>query len=77
MIENPVSRPIVPPTAASMSVNLAELSFVILSKGSASKNILKYLSEIFFSNTENKNDSVDKKERERCCTTSRDLGYPS
>ena len=44
IIENPVSKPMVPPIAASMSVNLAELSFVILSKGSASKKILKYLS---------------------------------
>ena len=52
-IENPVSKPMVPPIAASMSVNLAELSFVILSNGSASKEILRYLSAIFFSNTKN------------------------
>ena len=60
MIENPVNRPMVPPIAASMSVNLAELSFVILSKGSASKKILKYFSETLFSNTKKK-DSDDYK----------------
>ena len=51
IIEKPVSKPIVPPIAASISVNLAELSFVILSKGSASKNILKYFSVTSFSRT--------------------------
>ena len=39
MMENPVSRPIVPPTADNMSTNLVFLSFVILSK----VGVLKYI----------------------------------
>ena len=35
--ENPVRRPIVPPTADNMSVNFAALSFLILSKVGVSK----------------------------------------
>ena len=44
MIEKPVRSPMVPPTADSMSVNLAALSLVILSKVGVSKKILTYLS---------------------------------
>ena len=37
MIEKPVRRPMVPPTPASMSVNLTRLSLVIMSKMMVSK----------------------------------------
>ena len=41
-MENPVKRPIVPPTAESLSTNLAALSFVTLSKTGALNIILTY-----------------------------------
>ena len=37
MIENPVRSPIVPPIADSISINLADLSLMILSKAGVSK----------------------------------------
>ena len=47
MIENPVRSPMVPPIADSMSTNLADLSFVILSNVGVSKNIRTYF-RLFF-----------------------------
>ena len=47
MIENPVRSPMVPPIADSMSTNLADLSFVILSNVGVSKNMRTYL-KLFF-----------------------------
>ena len=43
MMENPVKSPMVPPIAESMSMNLADLSLVILSNVGVSKNILMNL----------------------------------
>ena len=43
MIENPVRSPIVPPTADSISTNLADLSLVILSNTGVSNCILTNL----------------------------------
>ena len=42
MMENPVSRPMVPPTADNMSTNFAALSFLIRSNVEVSKYILTY-----------------------------------
>ena len=52
MMENPVSRPIVPPIAESMSTNFAALSLVILSYVGVSKKILTNFSFGFHSYSE-------------------------
>ena len=52
MMENPVSRPIVPPMAESMSTNFAALSLVILSYVGVSKKILTNFSFGFHSYSE-------------------------
>ena len=49
MIENPVRSPMVPPIADNISVNLAALSFVILSNVGESKKILTYRILLFHS----------------------------
>ena len=57
MIENPVSNPIVPPMAESMSTNLADLSFVILMNVGVSKYILTSLKSVTIRNSSDSNDS--------------------
>ena len=52
MMENPVSRPIVPLIAESMSTNFAALSMVILSNVGVSKKILTNFSFGFHSYSE-------------------------